>query len=115
MNLEIALVRTINILRPFLNIRVLYLQLITVLYTAFLFAYDISYLYLSRLSQDARNRLRMDPFSFLKWHFYRPGGYQVLMTVESEHSEECATVTLLFCAMFLLPSFIVLCCMAIQV
>ena len=111
LNLEISLVRTINIIFPFFNIRTCYLQAITAFYTILLLIWDGLYMYqeaLPLLGQDGNQ------FEFLEWHFYRPGGYQQFLDIESTHGDECRAAYLVFVPFFL-PAVLVVVSMIVQV
>ena len=106
LNLAIAIVRTINILLPFYRMRIIGIGVATATYSCGLLAFTLWQL----ASWDAHD------ISVLDTYVYSPGQYQVLFNSDSDGpKEECRNVALFISLPYLIPSCIVLFCMAVQI
>ena len=105
LNLAIAIVRTINILLPFYRMRIIGIGVATATYSCGLLAFTLWQL----ASWDAHH------ISLLDTYVYSPGQYQVLYNGDTEDKDQCRNVALFISFPYLIPSCIVLVCMAVQI
>ena len=107
LNLTVAVARTINIIQPFYRIKN---KAFVIAATVYILGWTV-FTVVQIATEDEENR---NSYSIFDAYLYSPGQFQVAYTSTTTRVDECRNVLLFIGLPYLLPSIVVVFCMAVQ-